>query len=72
MLNSAAVASVNYSKCTIISGPSPGLCPMRLGTSLDALNEKFGSWQKKVDDRVVCCEAPRTEITAGQLIITTF
>ena len=41
ILNSAAVGFVIESKCIIINSPSPRHCPMGMGKSLDALDEKF-------------------------------
>ena len=73
MLNSAAVVSVNESKCITISGPSPGHCPLGLGRSLDARwMENLAGGRRELDDCVVCCKAPRTEISAAKLIIATF
>ena len=55
MLNSAAVASVNESKCIAISGPSPGYCPKGLGRSLDACwMENLAGGRGEMEDRVVC------------------
>ena len=46
---------------------------MELGRSLDAhWMENLASGRIELDDRVVCCEVPQTEITARQLIIATF
>ena len=51
MLNSIAVAFVNSSKCSIISGPSPRHCPMGLGRSLDARRMKnLASSIRELDD----------------------
>ena len=73
MLNSASVASVHYFKYVIVGDPSPGHCPMGLGRSLDLRwMEKMVGGKRELDDRVVCCKVPRTEITAGQLTATTF
>ena len=73
MLNSASVASVHQLKYVIFGDSSPGHCPMGLGRSLDLRwMEKMVGRKRELDDRVVCCKVPRTEITAGQLIVTTF
>ena len=73
MLNSASVASVHQLRYIIIGYPSPGHCPMGQGRSLDVRwMEKMVGGKRELDDRVVCCKVPRTEITAGQLIVTTF
>ena len=34
--------------------------------------ENLAGGRRELDERVVCCKAPRTEIAAGQLIIATF
>ena len=34
--------------------------------------EKMVGGKRELDDRVVCCKVPRTEITAEQLIVAIF
>ena len=46
---------------------------MGLGRSLDLRwMEKMVGGKRELDDRVVCCKVPRTEITAEQLIVAIF
>ena len=45
MLNSASVASVNYSKCVIIGDPSLGQCTMGLGRILDLRQIERNCWR---------------------------
>ena len=51
----------------IVGDPSPGNCPIGLGRNLDLRwMKKMAGGQGELDDRVVCCKVPWTEITAGQ------
>ena len=60
------------SHCVTVRDPSPRHCPMGLGRNLDLCwMEKMASGKRELDDRVVCCKVPWTEITTGQLIIAT-
>ena len=46
---------------------------MGLGRSLDLRwMKKMVGGKRELDDQVVCCKVPRTEIIAEQLIVATF